>query len=145
MKRYRECSKCGGRKDEEEFSISNRSTGKKCSWCKECMSHYDKLRYKKIKSKRDKQIKKKAEEYLTENMTKIREYLKSHPCTDCGESDPIVLQFDHLSGKRANISMIVRSWKWETVKEEIGKCEVRCANCHMRRTAKQLGWYKYLK
>jgi len=33
-----------------------------------------------------------------------------------------------------------RSWKY--ILKEIEKCEVRCANCHRRRTAQQLGWHK---
>jgi hypothetical protein len=32
----------------------------------------------------------------------------------------------------------------DTLKAEIAKCVVRCANCHRRRTAKQLGHYKWL-
>ena len=31
---------------------------------------------------------------------------------------------------------------WDVVEAEIGKCEVRCANCHRRRTAVQLGAYR---
>ena len=29
-----------------------------------------------------------------------------------------------------------------SLKQEIAKCEVVCANCHRRRTAKQFGWYR---
>jgi hypothetical protein len=28
------------------------------------------------------------------------------------------------------------------LKREIGRCVVRCANCHRRRTARQFGWGK---
>ena len=65
---------------------------------------------------------------------------------DCGESDPIVLDFDHSKGrrKRAAIADLVRggALRWGTILREIEKCEVRCANCHRRRTATELGWYR---
>lgn len=32
---------------------------------------------------------------------------------------------------------------WEKVKTEIAKCEIRCANCHAVKTAKQFGWYNF--
>ena len=32
----------------------------------------------------------------------------------------------------------------ENILKEIEKCDIRCANCHRRRTAKQLGYAKYL-
>jgi hypothetical protein len=72
------------------------------------------------------------------------EYLRSHPCVDCGETDVVVLTFDHHYAKRFNIGASMRRLKWETILKEIGKCCVRCANCHMRRTAKQQGWFKLL-
>ncbi len=71
-------------------------------------------------------------------------YLASHPCLDCGEADPIVLQFDHVRGEKSFVisrapEMRVRL---EKVVEEIAKCEVRCANCHTRKTARDRGWWK---
>jgi len=67
-------------------------------------------------------------------------YLRDHPCVDCGISDPLVLEFDHVSGmKRASVSQLTRqALPTKTIDEEIGKCQVRCANCHRRRTA--LSW-----
>ena len=64
----------------------------------------------------------------------IREYKATHPCIDCGESDPIVLEFDHLPqyhkarrvGSIAHLSLA-------TIQAEIDKCEMVCANCHSRR------------
>ena len=71
------------------------------------------------------------------------EYLSSHPCADCGETDIIVLEFDHLRDKEADVSVLAREgYSLEKVKREIDKCEVVCANCHRRRTAKQFGWYR---
>jgi len=64
------------------------------------------------------------------------EYFSTHPCIDCGESDPIVLTFDHVRGeKRDNVSeMIGCGLGLETIKAEIEKCDVVCYNCHAIRT-----------
>ena len=72
-------------------------------------------------------------------------YLESHACVDCGESDPVVLEFDHRDARTKSFSVgsvMQRGYSWASVVKEIEKCDVRCANCHRRRTAVQLGWYK---
>jgi hypothetical protein len=64
-------------------------------------------------------------------------------CADCGLADPLVLQFDHRAGKRRDIGWFVSSGSRPSlVAEELEKCDVRCANCHRRRTAAQLGWFR---
>ena len=62
----------------------------------------------------------------------VIEYLKTHPCVDCGNSDIRVLEFDHVIGtKEENISHTVRNaWSLKRLMLEIDKCEVRCCNCH---------------
>lgn len=52
-------------------------------------------------------------------------------CLDCGERNPIVLDFPHRipSEKLSNINR-ARTWRWERVLKEIAKCDVLCANCH---------------
>ena len=71
----------------------------------------------------------------------VFEYLLDHPCVDCGEPDPVFLDFDHIESKGAKIApitkMISNGYCWENILLEIAKCEVRCSNCHRRATAKR--------
>jgi len=75
----------------------------------------------------------------------VYDYLKSHPCIKCGESDPRVLQFNHINPdeKLETVSNIMRRGLTQVMKE-IEKCEVLCANCHSKHTADQQNWYKDL-
>jgi hypothetical protein len=69
------------------------------------------------------------------------EQLASSGCIDCGIADPLVLQFDHRERKTNNVSWAVSAgWSLRRLTEEIAKCDVRCANCHRRRTARMAGW-----
>ena len=72
------------------------------------------------------------------------EYFKSHPCVDCGETDPLVLEFDHLGDKEFEISQALIDRSWQSILEEIAKCDVVCANCHRRRTARRRGSVRLL-
>lgn len=69
---------------------------------------------------------------ILNNKNFVAEYLKNHFCVDCNNSDPIVLEFDHVRGiKFKNVCDLVRGgYPLKTLKNEIEKCDVRCANCH---------------
>jgi hypothetical protein len=66
----------------------------------------------------------------------VLDYLATHPCIDCGETDLIVLDFDHRdpSEKYKSIAQIKGGGLGINVLiAEIEKCDVRCANCHRRK------------
>jgi 5-methylcytosine-specific restriction endonuclease McrA len=72
----------------------------------------------------------------------LLEYFRAHPCSDCGETDPLVLEFDHLRDKRFEVTNQFASRNWQEILDEIAKCEVVCANCHRRRTARPAGYLR---
>jgi hypothetical protein len=74
------------------------------------------------------------------------DYLMTHPCVDCGEGDPVVLDFDHIdpATKTGEISWFIRRQDLAGLATEIEKCEVRCANDHRRKTARDFGYARWL-
>jgi len=77
--------------------------------------------------------------YVAANRVRLVAYLNTHPCVDCGETDPIVLDFDHVRGTKVmEVSrMVANGYPWSKIEIEIAKCEVRCANDHRRVTSKR--------
>jgi hypothetical protein len=67
------------------------------------------------------------------------QFFQTHPCADCGEADPVVLEFDHLRDKKFEVGNGFSERGWESVLAEMEKCDVVCANCHRRRTAERRG------
>ena len=78
-----------------------------------------------------------------ENNRRLIVYLEQHPCVDCGEKDVEVLDCDHVRGtKVGNVVDLIhkRKFSWKRIEEELTKCDVRCANCHRRKTNRQFGY-----
>ena len=69
------------------------------------------------------------------NQVYVQTYKEEHPCVVCNESDPVVLHFHHRDSreKKCRIADLVNGASAiATIQQEIDKCVVLCANCHMR-------------
>jgi len=73
----------------------------------------------------------------------VWEYLSTHPCIECGENDPRVLEFHHRHGKDKPISvMVAGGYPIHTIQSEIDKCDVLCTNYHRKKTMNERGWFR---
>src|SRR6476646_2460972 len=135
------CKICQQTKDIEMFPLRER--GMRRRTCKQCWSKTNRSpHYERNKEKIDAKNKAWRTETRRNNFRKLWKYIENHPCVDCGETDFRVLEFDHRDGtvKMGAIRAMMIHASWQTIENEITKCDVRCANCHKIRTANQLGW-----
>ena len=137
----KKCTKCKLIKPYSNFTFEKRTKDGHRSWCKKCMSEDSRKRY----LRNEKSSKKRIETKRIKNYKILISYLFKHPCIDCGETDPLILEFDHIKGiKSYSIStLLCGAIKWEKVEKEIDKCVVRCANCHNRKTFKTRNTLRY--
>jgi protein-arginine kinase activator protein McsA len=133
----------------EEFSLSffNMNRSKKdglSDVCRECNKKHSRAYYKANHSKHLKAVRAINRKRVAASREKLRTWQQEHPCVDCGESDTVVLELDHVRGKKLKhvTKMIAQGYGWHAISVEIGKCESRCANCHRRKTAQEFHWAK---
>lgn len=109
-------------------------------YCAECRSAYIKQHYVNNKA----YYKAKVKDRKVALRYQLWRYLKEHPCIDCGETDTICLEFDHVRGEKTRevTRMVQHGVSWDKVLLEIDKCDIRCASCHSKKTAKSSGhWF----
>jgi hypothetical protein len=136
---FRKCYRCGELKAVDEFSWRRKARGQRDSFCRPCRSAYGKEHYAANRQRYIDRARIVTQRLVLKRTRYLIEYFVAHPCSDGGEADPIVLEFDHLRDKRFEISAAIRGRTWQSVLDEIEKCEVVCANCHRRRTARRQG------
>ena len=78
------CYCCNQSRPAEDFAWRRKERSQRDSFCRPCRSAYDKERKEAIRLERTR--------FLVE-------FFRSHPCVDCGERDPVMLEFDHLGDK----------------------------------------------
>lgn len=126
------CTKCGISGPDDAFPWKNKANGKRHEHCKECQraksrAHYAANRSKYAAMNRDRR----------DSVRETARLLKEVPCADCGVQYPYyVMDFDHLDGsvKLGNVSRMAATGASLQLKEEAGKCDIVCANCHRERT-----------
>jgi hypothetical protein len=140
----RRCIWCNLLKPLSAFALRRKALGTRQSHCRACHAAYRKSHYLRNRPEYIAREVARTRRRRAENRRLLRAYLRSHPCVDCGETDIITLQFDHRdpATKRQDVALLVIGKPWSVVSTEIEKCDVRCANCHRRRTASQLGWHR---
>ncbi len=139
---FRLCARCHVAKPVDEFPIKDAARGWRSSYCLPCRRAYGRAHYESNKPY-----------YLAKNhMSRVRnrtvnrdlvyDFLVTHPCVDCGEGDPVLLDFDHVdeTTKRWSVGAMLSRRTTSAVRREMSKCVIRCANCHRRRTARQFGF-----
>ncbi len=106
-------------------------------WCRECFRAY--FRARGSLHRRQARSATRARQRSLQRI--VLEHLEAHPCTDCGEGDVRVLEFDHVVARDQYVARLVRrAVRPEVLRAEMARCEVVCANCHRRRTARRASW-----
>ena len=140
------CCRCNVSQELINFSWKSKKDNKLSSTCKTCQNKISKEHYQNNKSTYLQKATKNTKAIREQNRLYLKDYLSSHPCVDCGYSDIRALQFDHIDMlddcKSKRVPHFI-SYSLIRLKEEIAKCEIRCANCHTIRTRQQLGWNHY--
>ena len=142
------CWECNTEKPECEFPslwLAD-ECGPRHSYCRPCVAARTKIWSDNNRDKiaaRHKINKKPNQDRYRAKKRDFADKCKDILCMDCGNKfPPLCMDFDHVRGeKTANISEMVYASKYsmDTLRTEIEKCEVVCANCHRLRTS-QNGW-----
>lgn len=134
------CVTCHVIKSAEDFAVRRASKDGLQPRCRQCAREYYAANTERMSATSAARI----ERNRSHNRRQLVAYFADHPCVDCGEADIRVLDFDHRQAieKTANVARMLASLSWKAILKEIEKCDVRCSNCHRRRTAERGGWWR---
>ncbi|PVE94943.1 hypothetical protein [Microbacterium sp. TPD7012] len=136
------CGSCRAIKPLTAFNRkSSRADGRQ-EVCRECNRTSSREYYRRNREHHVAVIRERTNAQKRASIAFVCEYLRDHPCADCGEADLRVLDFDHRPGseKRDGVMQLVRNgFSIAVVAAEVEKCDVRCRNCHAIVTYERMG------
>jgi hypothetical protein len=115
----RKCYRCGELKPLDDFSWRRKRENQRDTFCRPCRSAYGKEHYAANRQRYIDQAAVVKERLNRERTLWLIEYFKTHPCVDCGENDPVVLEFDHLRDKSFAIGPELVTRRWQDIVDEI--------------------------
>jgi hypothetical protein len=146
MQQTKLCHSCAIEKSFTEFGRHAARPDGLQTQCRDCKRITQRTWYHNNKTRHKVNVAQRRRSAETKIISSVIAYLRLHPCVDCGEDNPIILEFDHVNGEKMGsvCNMISRGCGWKMIFAEMQKCEVRCCNCHRIKTAKQFGYRKAL-
>ena len=139
----RRCSRCRRERALHEFAFSDRSRGTRQHYCRACQAEARRQHYRDHRDEYILWATRQTERKYREQTALVDDYLRTHPCVDCGEPNIVLLEFDHVAGDKVmDLSSMLGRKSWRVIQDEIAKCDVCCVNCHRRRTAERFSWSK---
>jgi hypothetical protein len=95
------CPGCGQERDaEQDFNWRHKERGIRQTRCKYCQSQISKQHYKNNKQPYFDRVRTREVVVTEDNQKRLADYLRRHPCVDCGQTDIRVLEFDHVRGDK---------------------------------------------
>lgn len=140
MELNKECYICNRIQNITEFAFRDKEKGIRQNKCRSCQSNYSKINYinnkdKYIKNNNEWKLNNKEKKYSSHKQSLYNQLKSLSKCEICGESYGPALHFHHIdpSSKKDNVSKMINStYSLEEIDEEIDKCIVLCANCHLK-------------
>jgi hypothetical protein len=134
------CCRCHELKTASEFAWRRRALGELDTYCRPCRAAYKRVHYAANCQRYIAAATRRKAMLRAERTALLIEFFQEHPCADCGQCDPVILEFDHIGRKEFTIGRAMVDRNWSAILDEISRCEVVCANCHRRRTALRGGF-----
>jgi len=138
-KSRKKCSSCERSRLVKFFSKNSSKRDGLQSNCKDCAKAKFKDYYRDNWERHRASVRRRKYEVLEEAREVVFDHLSTHPCVDCGETNQVLLEFDHVRGKKHwGIAQMLSDFRpVAQVRDEIAKCDVRCVSCHTLRTARE--------
>ena len=143
----RTCSRCKQELPDDAFRWRTKGRKHRQSQCRDCAKLTSKEHYTANKQAYKRRSAAHSARKIEEHSRKVYDLLAASSCFDCGERDVLTLDFDHKDrqSKLFSIADAVAShqYGWRKIEAEIAKCDVRCANCHRIKTARENNSYRW--
>ena len=111
----RTCGRCRQLRPLSDFAWRRRTRGQRDNYCRACRAAYKREHYAAHRERYVANAVRRKQALIAERTAYLIAFFRERPCVDCGETDPLVLEFDHLGHKNFNIAAGLRDRSWQAV------------------------------